>query len=350
MPLISDPTQAQEIYQQAAESGICLVNFCTENRRTTEAIFRAAYAFAQQHGLDGIPVIISATANYPIEPQLRHYTASGDAKLGLRALLADVDLYLSEDSPYRDVQAMLHLDHALPDYEQEIIPRCLDKFATIMYDCSYYSFDENIRRTAEFVEQHGHQVLVEGCVDEIIQSEDAGVEEGHLTDPVQAERFLRETGVALIVPNLGTEHRSTAAVARYHGDLACQIRDLIGSIQVLHGSSSLADADLPRLAGDGIVKFNVWSIFERLGGQAVARHVFHNLGNMLPEPALRAWQAEGLLGDTCFDPSYIDDHCQGTLGPKGWALVERGRRDVWEEAVMARMVFYLEQLGYANWH
>ena len=107
---------------------------------------------------------------------------------------------------------------------------------------------------------------------------------------------------------------------------------------------------MPRLAGDGIVKFNVWSIFERLGGQAVARHVFHNLGNMLPEPALRAWQAEGLLGDTCFDPSYIDDHCQGTLGPKGWALVERGRRDVWEEAVMARMVFYLEQLGYANWH
>ena len=36
-------------------------------------------------------------------------------------------------------------------------------------------------------------------MDEIVQSEDAGVEEGHLTDPVRAERFLRETGVALIV-------------------------------------------------------------------------------------------------------------------------------------------------------
>jgi hypothetical protein len=37
------------------------------------------------------------------------------------------------------------------------------------------------------------------------------------------------------------------------------------------------------------------------------------------------------------------------LGPKGWALVERGRRAVWQEAVVARMLFYLEQFGYARW-
>lgn len=349
MPLITDPTQTGEIYQQAAERGICLVNFCTENRRTTEAIFHAAHTFAQRHGQTGLPVIVSVTSNYPIEPQLQYYTSSRDARLGLRALLADVDILLSEDSPYRDLQVMLHLDHALPDYEQEIIPRCLDKFATIMYDCSYYPFDENIGRTAQFVEQHGHQVLIEGCVDEIVQAEDAGEEEGELTDPVQAERFLRETGVALIVPNLGTEHRSTAAVARYHGDLARQIRDRVGTIQVLHGSSSLHDTDLPRLAGDGIVKFNVWSIFERLGGQAVAADIVRNLGNLLPEETLRGWQAEGLLGARFFDPAFIDDQCQGSLGPKGWAVVERRRRAVWQEAVTARMGFYLEQLGYAGW-
>lgn len=349
MPLITDPSQTREIYGQAAESGICLVNFCTENRRTTEAIFRAGHAFAQQHGIRDLPVIVSVTANYPIEPQLQYYTGAGDAKLGLRALLADVDIYLSEDSPYRDLQVMLHLDHALPDYEQEIIPRCLEPFATIMYDCSYYPFDENIRRTAEFVEQHGHQVLVEGCVDEIIQSEDAGVEEGHLTDPAQAERFLRETGVALIVPNLGTEHRSTAAVARYHGDLAQEIRARVGTIQVLHGSSSLHDADLPRLPGDGIVKFNVWSIFERLGGQAVAADMVRNLGNLVPEATLRGWQQEGLLGQRFFDDGFIRDDCQGALGPKGWAVVERRRRAIWQDAVAARMEFYLEQLGHARW-
>lgn len=349
MPLICDPNHARDIYRQAAARGICLANFCTENQRTTEAIFRAAHLFAQTHGLSSAPVVLSATANYPIEPQLRHYTGVDDARLGLRALLADVDTFLSKDSPYRNVAVMLHLDHALPGYEEEIIPRCLDRFATIMYDCSYFPFDENIRRTAEFVQRYGHQVMVEGCVDEIIQAEDAAAEQGQLTDPAQAERFLRETGVDLLVPNLGTEHRSTAASAHYHGALAQQISQRTGPRLVLHGSSSLADADLPRLASDGIVKVNVWSIFERLGGQAVAGHVLHNLGNMLPAAVIAQLQAEGVLGPRFSDPLFVEAFCQGAVGPKGWALVERGRRAAWQEAVVARMLFYLEQFGYARW-
>jgi fructose/tagatose bisphosphate aldolase len=349
MPLITDPTQAREIYQQAAERGICLANFCSENQRTTEAILRAAHSFAQAHGLPSVPVVLSVTSNYPIEPQLQYYTGVADAKLGLRALLADVDTFLSADSPYTGAAVMLHLDHALPGYEEEIIPLCLDRFATIMVDCSYFPFDENMRRTAQFVAQHGHQVLVEGCVDEIIQAEDAATEQGQLTDPAQAERFLRETGVDLLVPNLGTEHRATAVSAHYHGELAQQIRQRTGPRLVLHGSSSLADADLPRLAGDGIVKVNVWSIFERLGGQAVAGHVLQNLGNMLPATTIGILQAEGMLGARFSDDAFVQALCQGSLGPKGWALVERGRRAVWQEAVVARMLFYLEQFGYARW-
>jgi fructose-bisphosphate aldolase class II len=218
-----------------------------------------------------------------------------------------------------------------------------------MYDCSYFPFDENIRRTAEFVEQHGHQVMVEGCVDEIIQAEDADTAQGQLTDPAQAERYLRATGVDLLVPNLGTEHRSTAASAHYDGARAQQIGQRVGSRLVLHGSSSLADADLPRLAGDGVVKVNVWSIFERLGGQAVAGHILHNLGNMLPAATIALLQAEGMLGARFSDPLFIEALCQGALGPKGWALVERSRRVVWQEVVVARMLFYLEQFGYARW-
>lgn len=349
MPLVVDPSQTMAIYRQAAEQGICLANFCTENHRTTEAIFRAAHTFGWRHGKPGLPVIISATANYPIEPQLQHYTGAGDATLGLRALLADVDTFLSPDSPYCDVTVMLHLDHALPDYEAEIIPRCLGQFATIMYDCSYYPFDENIRRTAQFVEQHGRQVVVEGCVDEIVQAENAATAEGRLTDPAQAERFLCQTGVELIVPNVGTEHRSTAASAHYDGELARRISLRVGPRLVLHGSSSLRDADLPRLASDGIIKFNVWSIFERLGGQAVAEHVVRNLGNMLPAAMIAAWQEERLLGSRFSDDAFVQAQCQGAPGPKGWALVERSRRGVWQEAVVARMLFYLEQLGYARW-
>jgi fructose-bisphosphate aldolase class II len=349
MPLINSPVEAGQIYEEAARRGICLANFCTANQRTTEAIFRAAYTFGQVHGLPDLPIVVSATANYPIEPQLQQYTGTGNAKVGLQALMADVETFLSAESPYAGVRVMLHLDHALPDLEEEVISLCLDRFASIMYDCSYYPFEENMRRVARFVEQHQHQVLVEGAVDEVIQAEDAGSVEGHLTDPEQAYRFLRETGVFLIVPNLGTEHRATASVAKYEGELARAIRNRVGPRLVLHGSSSLKDEDLPRLAQDGIVKVNVWSIFERLGGQAIARDVIENLGNLLPEDSLLALQADGYLGPTFFDEGYRQNVAQGQLGPKGWALVEHRRRNLWQDSVVARMMFYLEQFGYQRW-
>jgi len=348
MPLVSDPIEVKEIYDQAAETGICLANFCAANSRTMESILQAVSTFGQTHGLGGLPIIVSATANYPIEPQLQHYTGTGDARVGLRAFLADVDTFLSEDSPYADARVMLHLDHARPGVDDEIMPLVLDKFSTIMYDCSLFPVDENIRRVADFVAQHQGQVWVEGAVDEVAQAEDATTQD-ELTDPAMAERYLRETGVFLIVPNLGTEHRATAAVARYQGALARTIRDRIGPRMVLHGSSSLQDEELPHLAEDGIIKVNIWSIFERLGGQAVASDVLHNLGNLFPVEQLRAWQAEGYLGPHFFDEAYQREQCQGSPGPKGWALVEHRRREVWQQAVVARMLFYLEQFGYQRW-
>jgi fructose/tagatose bisphosphate aldolase len=348
MPLICDPIQVKEIYDQAVEQGICLANFCTANTLTTEAIFRAAHSFAQAHGLPGVPVVIAATANYPIEPQLQHYTGTANAKLGLRALLADVENYLSEDSPYAGVRVLLHLDHARPGLDDDIIPQVIGKYATIMYDCSMLPIDENIRQVAGFVERYRGRAWVEGAVEEVVQAADSAPR-GGLTDPALAERFLRETGAFLIVPYLGTEHRSTAAVAHYNGTVARAIRDRIGSRMVLHGSSSLHDEDLPRLAGDGIVKVNIWSIFERLGGQAVARDVLENLGNLFTSEQLRAFQEVGILGPRVFEEAYQREQCQGSLGPKGWAVGDRRRRDVWQEAVVARMLFYFEQFSYKRW-
>jgi hypothetical protein len=77
--------------------------------------------------------------------------------------------------------------------------------------------------------------------------------------------------------------------------------------------------------------------------------VLHNLGNMLPAVAIDMLQAEGMLGVRFSDAGFIEALCQGAIGPKGWALVERGRRAVWQETVVARMVFYLEQFGYERW-
>ncbi len=347
MPLVTDLQQVESIYATARERGVCLANFCTANPYTTQAIFRAAYEFGREHGLVHVPIIVSATANYSIESQLVSYTPLHDARIGARALIADVELLLSSDSPYADLRAMLHLDHGQPDRDRALLPEILEKYATVMFDASNLPFEENIRRTAEFVEQHGHQVQIEGAVTEIVQAE-SHAQRDEVTTPEQAERFWRETGVSLLVPNLGTEHRATAPVARYDPQAARAITARVGKRLVLHGSSSVPEAALGTLVEDGIVKVNLWTTFERFGGQAVARFVLNQLGNILSAEELAALRAQGWLGERFFGDEYRDTVCEGSVGPKLSGLREEHRRDVWQEAVVARMKFYLAAFHYAG--
>jgi len=347
MPLISEPQAVEEIYTRAMDAGVCLANFCTANFYTTEAILRSAYEFGQAHGFRDVPIIVSATVNYPIEPQLVSYTHLQNPLLGMRALIDDVEMMLSAESPYAGLLVMLHLDHGQPRADEEAFQRAVEKYATIMYDASEWPLEENIRMTRQFVEHMRGKVLVEGAVAEIAQASEAA--DVSLTSPDDAERYYRETGVFLIVPDLGTEHRATGAVAHYDGQLARTITRRIGKRIVLHGSSSLRDEDLPRLSQDGVVKVNIWTIFERLGGQAVARHVLRQLGNILPEEELRALHDQGFIGDRYFALDFIAEVCGGRLGPKLDGLREDARRDAWQAGVVERMKLYLHHFNYANW-
>ncbi len=340
MPLISDSREAAVIYDRAAKSGLCVANFATANRRTTEAILRAVHEYQLARGRSDLPVVISVTANYPPQPQLRQYTASDSALVGLAAFLSDIDVFLNADSPYRDVRVMLHLDHAWPGYDDEIIARVVDPFASVMYDCSMYPLEENMHRVAAFVRAQDERVLVEAAVDELKEAAEGGADMP-LTDPVVAQRFVEETGEALIVPNVGTEHRSTAAGARYHGDVAAAIARSVGPRLVLHGASSLSDDDLGRLAGDGFVKINIWSALERVGSQAVIGDVVRNLDRMVPATSLAAWVKEGWLGQAY--------ESRETAGPRMEKLTELHRRQVWQTAVVERLSFYLQRLGYDRW-
>lgn len=341
MPLISDPKEVAAVYARAADCGLCLANFCTANPYTTEAILRAAHEFGQQHGLKAVPIVVSATANYPIEPQLVSYTPLKNAALGLKALVDDVNLMVSPGSPYADLQVMLHFDHGQPEADASLFDWAAEYCATIMYDASDWPMAENIEKTRRFVERMRGRTLVEGAVAEIAQAvEHADVP---LTDPDDAERFYRETGVFLIVPDLGTEHRATATAAHYDGERARAITARIGKRIVLHGSSSLPDSDLPRLASDGIAKINVWTVFERVGGQAVARYMLSELAHILPADELRVLYDQGLVG-----PQILESVEEGAA-PRLDSLREEKRRDIWQAAVVARMRFFLEQYNYGRW-
>ena len=341
MPVVTDYSEVKEIYQDAAERGVGLPAFCMEDRETLEAVLAAAKEMGEEIGREDLPIVTSWTARYPARGQLTLLTASGDPVLGNRLMMSDLAAMTGGSSPYRGLRVLPHLDHAFPWLDADIMETFTDSFATIMCDASEKPFDENVRLTAEFAEKVRGRVLVEGAVDEIFESGGvAGKNEPTTVD--QARRFLRETGVDIIVPNVGTEHRATADQVRYRSDRAREISAAVGRIMCLHGTSSVKHADLASLVDDGFVKINIYTTLAVYGGQALARQVLETLPDIFTADQIRELASQGVLGERVLSRAT-------TAQPKLANVANPLRRDAWFAAVRDRCIDYLRVLRYERY-
>jgi fructose-bisphosphate aldolase class II len=345
VPLVTDPIEVEEIYDRLRERGTCLPAFCTESFQMTEAIIRSMHQIGRELGVASPPAIIAFTGTYPYRPQAVNYTLTRNHLLGARAIMQDIKLFMSEDSPYRDLRLMVHIDHGQPDTDGSLLEDLAD-VATVMFDCSMYPLEENIRRTALYVERHRKTVRVEGAVDEV--SVNGTTRLTDLTTVEMADRFVRETGAYLIVPNLGTEQQSTENKAVYDARRAREISGKVGKRIVLHGTSGVREQDLKNLPADGVVRTNIWTALEKAGCQAEARYMIGEIGNILDETQIRALNAQRLLGGRCLEKDYVQGVCRGRLLPKVDRMIASTRTVVWAEAVKERIRFYLDTLGYAR--
>ncbi|NLF67742.1 MAG: class II fructose-bisphosphate aldolase [Candidatus Anammoximicrobium sp.] len=294
MPLIVTRDQVLDLYAEAARRKWVIPCFCSENLTTTEAVLAAASDFARQRKLDRVPITVGITNQYSHRAQSAWYTHSRRWDVGLRLFMAELQVLARDDSPYANVDVMVHLDHTQHDHDRELLEWDMGQFSSIMFDASTLPFEENIAATRQFVRAKGDQIVVEGACDEIL---DAGGEEaGDLTSPDHAERYVRETGADMIVANLGTEHRASAASLQYHGDLARQISSRIGPKLVLHGCSSVPPEQIGKLFDDGICKANVWTALERDSSPVLLAEMVRNAVQVAGAEAVGRLQEEGLLG------------------------------------------------------
>lgn len=345
MPVIRDYQAVKETYQEAAELGVGLPVFCMEDRETLEAVLAAALEYGQEIGVDNLPVVPAWTVRYPPRGQMTLITACGNPALGTQLMFSDLEVFMSEDSPYRKLRVLPHLDHGFPWLDGDIFERFVAEFASVMFDASEKPFEENIRLTAEYVEKVRGRVVVEGAVDEIFSEGNAEFK-NELTSVEQASRFLRETGVDLIVPNVGTEHRSTGDQIHYDSGRAREISAAVGNIMCLHGTSSVKPEDLPQVPKDGFVKVNIYTTLAVHGGQAVAREVLNNLGRIFSEQQLRQLIQDGILAE-----SVLTSLGSTPIKPKLDFVANPPRRDAWFGAVKSRCKDFLEVLncrGYAK--
>ena len=340
MPIVTGAETVREIYRSLSDAGKAMPAYCTENRRTTLAILEAARRLGEDTGRLDLPVVIAFTASYPLRPQLKLYSGTGDLMQGIGFLRNDVEGLMGEGSPYADLRVLLHLDHAQPEEDYRVVEALGDRLASVMWDGSHYPLEENMEFTASFVREYGHQFLVEGAVDEIPEFGDE--ETVGYTTPQRAKEFLDETGVDLIVPNVGTEHRTSAAGnAEYKREVALAAKEAVGNRLVLHGSSCLKEEDFGGLGADGFVRVNMWTGLERVGGVAVAKDVLEHLGEVLPRLDRRRYVQEEILAESQGD---LED-----LGSVLNRISETHRRDdVWIPAVTDYMVSLMKRLNYAE--
>jgi fructose-bisphosphate aldolase class II len=340
--LVNDYHAVKEVYQEAAELGVALPAFNAEDRETLEAILAAALAFGQQIGVDDLPIMPAWTARYPSRGQMGLLPACGEPLLGMRLMFSDLQVYMDESSPYHRLRVMPALDHAFPWLDGDVLEAYADQFATVMCDASEEPFEENIRLTAQYVDKVHGRVVVEGAVDEIYES--GGAEKNEPTTVAQARRFLSETGVDILVPNVGTEHRATAGEVRYHSDRAREISAAVGNILCLHGTSSLKGEQMHALPQDGFVKVNIYTTLAVHGGQAVVRQVLRSLPDMFDQRQLRQLAEEGILSGAVLSAEHAEP-----VGPKLASLANPPRRDAWFGAVRDRCIEFLEAFNYRRY-
>ena len=295
MPIVTQREQVLGIYREAAEKGWVLPCFCSENLTTTEAVLDAALRHADRIGFAGLPVIVAITCRYGHRSQAVNYTHTRQWDIGLRLFLSDLEVLAGPDSPYRHLRVMVHLDHIQFDDDQALLSWDFSRFSSIMFDASKRPFDENIRLTSAFMRARGHEIVVEGACDEIYDA--TGAEHGDLTTPERAERFCAQTGVDLIVANLGTEHRASGADLTYHREAARQIRARIGSRIVLHGASSVPVDRIARLSEDGVCKVNLWTALERDASPVLFEWMVRNASATAGKATAAKLKQEGLLGE-----------------------------------------------------
>jgi len=295
--IISNVSEVRKLYADALQKGWVLPCICTENLTTTEAILSATHEFGIEKGIKHVPIIIAITCNYDHRAQAQNYTHTRDYKTGLKLFVNDVKALADDGCIFEDVNVMLHLDHIQFDNDAQLLESDLSEYSSIMFDASTLAFDENIRLTKEFVAQNKSKILIEGACDEIVDA--TGTEHNDLTTPKNAQKFARETGVDLIVANLGTEHRATGKELKYHGDVARAIKAEIGTRIVLHGTSSVSNNQVYNLFEDGICKVNIWTALERDSSPILFENMTRNASKVAGPQVVQRLIDEGYLTEKC---------------------------------------------------
>lgn len=161
------------------------------------------------------------------------------------------------------VPVALHMDHG-KDMAQ--LQRGIELgFSSVMIDHSKLAYEENVRDTQAMVAfAHARGAWVQGEIGKIRGTEDwvsVSDSEALLTDPDEAERFYRETGVDTLAGSFGTIHGIVkirgGAVPHVDIKRIAQVAERVRIPLVLHGASGVDEVVIREAIRAGIAIINI---------------------------------------------------------------------------------------------
>jgi fructose-bisphosphate aldolase class II len=208
----------KELLRKAQKEAYAVGAFNIQNLESLLAVVEAAVE-------EESPVIVAVTPSA--------------IKYGGLNYLAGLVKTAAEVSP---IPISLHLDHG---EDVETVKKCLEAgFTSVMIDCSHLPFEENISLTKRVVDlAHQKGVSVEGELGRLagIEEKTVAEREAVLTDPIEAEEFVRRTSVDALAVSIGTSHGAYKFKGEPKLDFERlkQIRERVDVPLVLHGASSV---------------------------------------------------------------------------------------------------------------
>ena len=231
-----------EVLRPALKGGYAVAGLVTLGWEEMRAYVAAAEA-------EAVPVILQAG------PGCREHTPL--------PVLAAMFRSLAEEA---SVPVVAHLDHGYSFEECRIALEC--GFTSLMYDGAKKPLAQNIDETARIAEMaHAAGMSCEGEIGFVGYH---GGADSAGTDPDEAAKFARDTGVDAMAVSVGNVHLQTRSGARLDEDRIRAIEAVTDLPLVIHGGSGVPDAQRTALARtSNICKYNIGTELRMAFGAAL---------------------------------------------------------------------------------
>ncbi len=220
------------VLRQAQRRHYAVGSFNTSNLELTQAILSAAETLQA-------PVIISTTEK-------------AVAYAGIEVLAIMVQTLARRAS----VPVVLNLDHG---HSLATVKAAIRTgYTGIMFDGSRLPYEQNRRQTRQAVALCARAgIPLEAELGTVGGRQDVIRQTLQLTDPWQAQAFVRQTKCAALAVGIGSAHGLPVPGERLDFDRLREIRERVSVPLVLHGASSTPPARVRRAIKLGITKLNI---------------------------------------------------------------------------------------------